>query len=88
MPTEPLIIAGREFQSRLLVGTGKFSSNETMAAALEADASLHPQWLPQTVPGRFASIEEIAAGTLYLLSDEAGYCHGTDLLIDGGYSLR
>ncbi|MGN6425785.1 MAG: SDR family NAD(P)-dependent oxidoreductase [Leifsonia sp.] len=55
---------------------------------LEADASLHPQWLPQTVPGRFASIEEVAAGTLYLLSDEAGYCHGTDLLIDGGYSLR
>src|SRR3954470_8136956 len=36
MDTEPLIIAGREFRSRLLVGTGKFSSNETMAAALAA----------------------------------------------------
>src|SRR5882757_6662328 len=37
MPTtqDSLIIAGREFRSRLLVGTGKFSSNETMAAALE-----------------------------------------------------
>ncbi|NUU08327.1 SDR family oxidoreductase [Leifsonia sp. C5G2] len=55
---------------------------------LEADAGMHPAWLPGTVAGRFASIEEIAAGTLYLLSDEAGYCHGTDLLIDGGYSLR
>lgn len=33
---DPLTIAGREFQSRLLLGTGKFSSNETMAAALEA----------------------------------------------------
>ncbi|WES62690.1 SDR family oxidoreductase [Microbacter sp. GSS18] len=55
---------------------------------LEADTAMHPQWLPGTVPGRFAAIEEIAAGTLYLLSDEAGYCHGTDLLIDGGYSLR
>src|SRR6187549_1404289 len=32
----PLIIAGREFRSRLLVGTGKFSSNAAMAAALEA----------------------------------------------------
>src|SRR6266581_4087162 len=30
-----LEIAGREFRSRLLLGTGKFSSNETMAAALE-----------------------------------------------------
>jgi thiazole synthase len=34
--TEPLIIAGREFHSRLLLGTGKFSSNQQMAAALEA----------------------------------------------------
>ena len=32
MPTEPLVIAGRAFQSRLLLGTGKFSSNEAMAA--------------------------------------------------------
>jgi thiazole synthase len=34
--TDPLIIAGREFRSRLLLGTGKFSSNEEMAAALES----------------------------------------------------
>src|SRR3954470_15990152 len=39
MDTEPLIIAGREFRSRLLVGTGKFSSNETMVAALEASGT-------------------------------------------------
>jgi len=37
--TEPLIIAGREFRSRLLLGTGKFSSNEVMAAALEASGT-------------------------------------------------
>lgn len=38
MPTtqDSLMIAGREFRSRLLLGTGKFSSNETMASALEA----------------------------------------------------
>ena len=55
---------------------------------LEADRGLHEIWLPGTVPGRFASVEEIAAGVVYLLSEDAGYCHGTDLLIDGGYSLR
>jgi thiazole synthase len=33
---DTLIIDGREFHSRLLLGTGKFSSNETMAGALEA----------------------------------------------------
>lgn len=36
METQPLLIAGRQFHSRLLVGTGKFSSNEVMRDALEA----------------------------------------------------
>ncbi len=34
-----LVIAGRNFKSRLFVGTGKFSSNETMIKALEASES-------------------------------------------------
>ena len=34
-----LKIAGREFNSRLLLGTGKFSSHETMSAALEASGT-------------------------------------------------
>jgi thiazole synthase len=33
---DELIIAGRSFRSRLLVGTGKFSSNAAMVAAMEA----------------------------------------------------
>ena len=35
----PLVIAGREFQSRLLVGTGKFSSPEAMRDALSASGT-------------------------------------------------
>ena len=38
MPS-PLIIAGRAFQSRLLVGTGKFPSNESMRDALAASGT-------------------------------------------------
>ena len=34
-----LIIAGREFDSRLLVGTGKFASNALMAEAIEASSA-------------------------------------------------
>jgi len=34
--TDPLIIAGRSFRSRLIVGTGKFASPELMADALSA----------------------------------------------------
>jgi thiazole synthase len=37
--TEPLIIAGREFRSRLLLGTGKFASNEDMVSALDASGT-------------------------------------------------
>jgi thiazole synthase len=33
---QPLTIAGRTFQSRLILGTGKFSAPETMRDALAA----------------------------------------------------
>lgn len=36
--------------------------------------------------GRFATPAEIAAGILYLSSDEASYMTGTELVIDGGYT--
>ncbi len=32
----PFVIGGREFHSRLLVGTGKYSSNDLMVSAIEA----------------------------------------------------
>ena len=34
-----LVIAGREFHSRLILGTGKFRSNQEMSAAIEASGS-------------------------------------------------
>src|SRR5687768_10291374 len=36
---DPLTIAGRQFQSRLMIGTGKFSSPEAMADALAASGT-------------------------------------------------
>lgn len=36
---QPLTIAGREFRSRLFLGTGKFAAPETMASALEASGT-------------------------------------------------
>src|SRR6187399_2956462 len=36
---QPLVIAGRTFQSRLIVGTGKFSSPEAMRDALDASGT-------------------------------------------------
>jgi len=39
LANQPLVIAGRQFQSRLLVGTGKFSAPEVMRAALAASGT-------------------------------------------------
>ena len=39
MSFKPLIIAGREFSSRLILGTGKFSSPEAMRDALAASGT-------------------------------------------------
>lgn len=36
--------------------------------------------------GRMAAPEEIAWPAVFLLSDAASFCTGTDLLVDGGYS--
>ena len=38
-PQDPLVIAGRAFSSRLLLGTGKFPSSAVMGAAAKAAAS-------------------------------------------------
>ena len=35
----PLVIAGRAFRSRLMVGTGKYASNELMVGAIEASGA-------------------------------------------------
>ncbi len=39
MNDKPLIIAGKEYRSRLIVGTGKYSSLDAMKEALEASGS-------------------------------------------------
>ena len=36
---DPLVIAGREFTSRLFLGTGKFPSNAALRAAIEASGT-------------------------------------------------
>src|SRR5262245_18729405 len=39
LANQPLVIAGRIFRSRLILGTGKFSSPETMRDALAASGT-------------------------------------------------
>jgi NAD(P)-dependent dehydrogenase (short-subunit alcohol dehydrogenase family) len=46
------------------------------------------QWLDGTPQHRIADPCEIAAAAAFLLSDESSYFCGSELLADGGYSLR
>lgn len=59
---------------------------DTPLNALKKD--MHQGWIDGTVIGRFAKLEEIAATIAFLLSDDAAYFCGAELLVDGGSSLR
>jgi len=45
------------------------------------------QWLQHTPQGRMGLPEDVAGTVAFLLSDEASYFCGSELLMDGGYSL-
>jgi NAD(P)-dependent dehydrogenase (short-subunit alcohol dehydrogenase family) len=47
------------------------------------------EWvISQTPAGRTGHPEDIAAGAVYLASDEAGFVTGSELRIDGGYTAQ
>jgi len=46
------------------------------------------EWLEHTPAGRFARPEEIAGTVAFLMSEDSEYYCGSELLVDGGYSLR
>ena len=54
---------------------------------LGSKQDLHTVWKDATPLRRFAEPAEVAAAAAWLLSDEAAFCCGTELLMDGGYSL-
>jgi NAD(P)-dependent dehydrogenase (short-subunit alcohol dehydrogenase family) len=45
------------------------------------------QWFAHTPQHRMGTPEDVAATVAFLLSDEAGYFCGSELLMDGGYTL-
>lgn len=55
---------------------------------LSLKTDMHQTWKQGIVAGRFGTVDEAAAAIAFLLSDEAGYFMGSDVLMDGGYSLR
>lgn len=51
-------------------------------------ADMHDTWKRDIVIDRFATPAEVAGAVAFLLSDDAAYFIGSELLMDGGFSLR
>jgi NAD(P)-dependent dehydrogenase (short-subunit alcohol dehydrogenase family) len=64
------------------VETPLFERVGAMDAA--AVAGMKTAWAERNPMKRFGTVDEVAAAVLFLLSDEAGYTTGADLLVDGG----
>ena len=59
-----------------------------MTAASHALPEVHNLRIRRTPLGRMGTPEDIAAGILYLASDESAFVTGSELVIDGGMTAR
>ncbi len=64
-----------------MIDTGIFNESSISAQQLEEDKLRYPL-------GRFGKPEDVAFAAIYLLSDASSWVTGTNLLIDGGYTLK
>ena len=79
--TEPLVIAGREFSSRLILGTGKYPNEQVMIDAFDASGT---QMV--TVALRRVNLDDLGKGSLidhidqdrYLLLPNTAACYTAD----------
>ena len=68
---------------------GYIDTEMIRAAAPEEVQAQLGSMIGENVPlGRIGTADDIAAGALYLVSDEASYVTGAELVIDGGYTAR
>src|SRR5213593_3286524 len=78
--SDPLIIAGREFRSRLIVGTGKYKSFHEMARALETSGAEIVTVAVRRVNldrGKESLLDYIDPAKYFLLPNTAG-CYTAD----------
>lgn len=80
-PVDHLVVAGREFESRLIVGTGKYTDEATMLAAIQASGAEMVTVAVQRVdiarPARDSILRTIRPEEFMILPNTAG-CYTSD----------
>ena len=75
-PQDPLLIAGRSFSSRLMTGTGKYSSMASMQACIEASGcsivTVAVRRVQGQAPGHSGLMEAIDWNRIWMLPNTAG----------------
>lgn len=54
---------------------------------LEENPDLRDRWVSMIPYGKMGEAEDLMGAVVYLLSDASAYVTGTDLRIDGGYTI-
>jgi len=85
-----LVIGGKEFSSRLIVGTGKYSSNEIMRQAHEESGAQIVTVAIRRVslPGKGESILDFIDTTRYTLLPNTAGCYTADEAVRTAYLAR
>jgi len=68
------------------ISPGPFGTD--MNRAVMDDPEANAQFLANLPVGRWGRVEEIGALACYLCSDMAGFITGTDIIIDGGWTVK
>jgi NAD(P)-dependent dehydrogenase (short-subunit alcohol dehydrogenase family) len=68
------------------ISPGPFGTD--MNAAVMNNSEANAQFLASLPVGRWGKVEEIGGLACYLCSDLAGFITGTDILIDGGWTVK
>jgi thiazole synthase len=86
----PLLLGGKEFKSRLIVGTGKYSSNELMREAIEASGAEIVTVAVRRVslPGSGESLLDFIDPSRYTLLPNTAGCYTADEAIRTAYLAR
>ena len=90
MIDNPLVLGGKEFRSRLIVGTGKYPSNELMREAIEASGAEIVTVAVRRVnlPGTGESLLDFVDTKRYTLLPNTAGCYTADEAIRTAYLAR